>query len=77
MQEDNFRIKRLVQMSVDNFKTFDGRRDIGPFNDFTCIVGPNGGGKSNIIDALCFVLDISMEEMRIDNWVNLITKKFG
>ena len=56
---ENFTINKLVQIQLNNFKSFDQEvHYVGPFIDFTCIVGPNGGGKSNIIDAVCFVYGI-------------------
>lgn len=36
---------RLVHIEVENFKSYEGKQIIGPFSDFTCIIGPNGSGK--------------------------------
>lgn len=44
-----------------NFKSFKGEHFIGPFMNLTAIVGPNGGGKSSIVDAILFVLGCSMD----------------
>nr|XP_015208801.1 PREDICTED: structural maintenance of chromosomes protein 1B [Lepisosteus oculatus] len=46
----------LKQLEVENFKSWRGRQVIGPFKRFNCIVGTNGSGKSNVMDALCFAL---------------------
>ena len=35
---------RMVRLEVQNFKTYKGAHVIGPFDNFTCIVGPNGCG---------------------------------
>ena len=35
---------RLERLEVENFKSYLGKRVIGPFSDFTCIIGPNGAG---------------------------------
>lgn len=43
----------LVQLEVDNFKSYKGRQTIGPFFNFTAIVGPNGSGKKNIYRFPC------------------------
>jgi len=36
------RIDRIV---LDNFKSYGGRMTIGPFKDFTAVIGPNGSGE--------------------------------
>lgn len=46
----------LISIELMNFKSFEGHHVVGPFLDFTAVVGPNGGGKSNIIDAIAFTL---------------------
>ncbi len=35
----------LLRLEVSNFKSYAGDQVIGPFMDFTCVVGPNGAGK--------------------------------
>lgn len=35
---------RLDRLEVENFKSYLGKHVIGPFDDFTCIIGPNGAG---------------------------------
>ncbi|KAK0150277.1 Structural maintenance of chromosomes protein 1B [Merluccius polli] len=44
----------LKQIDVDNFKSWRGKQTLGPFMRFNCIIGTNGSGKSNIMDALGF-----------------------
>ena len=47
---------RLLEIELENFKSFKGRTSI-PFGEgFTCITGPNGSGKSNITDAIIFMM---------------------
>lgn len=46
---------KIHRVELQDFKSYFGRVSIGPFHDFTCIVGPNGGGKSNLMDALSIV----------------------
>lgn len=36
---------RLRTIELENFKSYAGQQVIGPFDDFTCIIGPNGSGK--------------------------------
>ena len=46
----------LIEINLENFKSF-GRKIRIPFMEgFTAITGPNGSGKSNIADAILFVL---------------------
>jgi structural maintenance of chromosome 4 len=37
----------ITNIVVENFKSYAGIREIGPFHEsFTCIVGPNGSGNN-------------------------------
>lgn len=50
-------IKKVV---LDGFKSYAQRTEISGFDPlFNAITGLNGSGKSNILDAICFVLGIS------------------
>ena len=50
-------IKTII---VDGFKSYATRTEIAGFDpEFNAITGLNGSGKSNILDAICFVLGIS------------------
>lgn len=45
---------------IDGFKSYGNRVEINGFDpQFNAITGLNGTGKSNILDAICFVLGIS------------------
>lgn len=45
---------------IDGFKSYGKRTEITGFDsEFTAITGLNGTGKSNVLDAICFVLGIS------------------
>jgi condensin subunit Smc len=67
-------IKRL---EIRNFKSFK-KVAIPFYSDFTAISGPNGCGKSNIIDAIVFVLGISRSKgMRAEKLTDLIFKGNG
>lgn len=47
-------------MVLEGFKSYGKRIEINDFNkEFNAITGFNGSGKSNILDAICFVLGIS------------------
>lgn len=64
---------------MHNFKSYNGSHTIGPFDPhFTCVIGPNGNGKSNIIDAVLFVFGFKSSKLRQDNISSLIHKSaFG
>lgn len=47
-------------MIIEGFKSYGSRTEIHGFDkEFNAITGLNGSGKSNILDAICFVLGIS------------------
>jgi chromosome segregation protein len=50
------RILRLDRMEIHGFKSFYGRTRFDFPNGITAVVGPNGCGKSNIGDAISWVL---------------------
>ena len=35
---------RLRQLEIENFKSYEGTQVIGPFSEFTAVIGPNGAG---------------------------------
>ena len=63
---------KLHKLILENFKSFQGRNEIGFFQDFSVVLGPNGSGKSNIIDALSFVFGLNAQQMRTRNLKELI-----
>lgn len=36
---------RLHTLELENFKSYKGKQIIGPFKQFTAIIGPNGSGE--------------------------------
>lgn len=65
----------IHQLKMSNFKSYLGEHTLGPFNPhFTCIIGPNGNGKSNIIDAVLFVFGFKSSKLRQDSLASLIHK---
>jgi RecF/RecN/SMC N terminal domain len=69
------RITRLCikAISTENFKSYYGKKILGPFDQkFTAIIGPNGCGKSNTIDALLFVFGFRSAKLRAHKLPELI-----
>lgn len=49
----------ISEISIDGFKSYAQRVNLASFDQaFNAITGLNGSGKSNILDAICFVLGI-------------------
>jgi structural maintenance of chromosome 1 len=76
-----FRILQSIELR--NFKSFLGDHKIGPFTDFTAIIGPNGGGnqslisflgKSNIMDAISFALCLPLQPAKHAHTKDLVYK---
>ncbi|WVZ83418.1 hypothetical protein U9M48_030567 [Paspalum notatum var. saurae] len=65
---------RIHRLEVDNFKSYKGKQTIGPFSGFTAIIGANGAGKSNLMDAICFVLGVRSAHLRGAQLRDLIYK---
>lgn len=64
---------RLQKLQLRGFKTFADRTemDFGP--GITAVVGPNGVGKSNITDAILWVLgEQSQRAVRSSKWEDVI-----
>ncbi|MDD3083593.1 MAG: AAA family ATPase [Candidatus ainarchaeum sp.] len=63
---------KLVKLKLKNFKSFK-KAEIPISNGFTAIVGSNGSGKSNVLDALLFVLGItSLKTLRAAKLIDLV-----
>ncbi|KAF4095027.1 hypothetical protein G5714_024105 [Onychostoma macrolepis] len=62
----------LKQLDVENFKSWRGKQTIGPFKRFNCIIGTNGSGKSNVMDALGFVMGERAVNLRVRHIRDLI-----
>merc|ERR1712227_587825 len=69
----NMYIKCMV---IDGFKSYAQRTEINGFDlQFNAITGLNGSGKSNILDAICFLLGISnLTQGRATNLQELVYK---
>ena len=65
----------VCNLVIENFKSYEGRVEVGPFHRFSCIIGPNGSGKSNIVDAFAFVLGVAYQQLRADSLRDLVHRK--
>ncbi|KAL8298514.1 hypothetical protein RB597_006696 [Gaeumannomyces tritici] len=68
---------RVTEIIIDGFKSYAVRTVISGWDEsFNSITGLNGSGKSNILDAICFVLGITnMSTVRAQNQQDLIYKR--
>nr|CAH7756245.1 unnamed protein product [Callosobruchus chinensis] len=63
---------RLRHIEVENFKSYKGRKVIGPLKPFMAVIGPNGSGKSNFMDAISFVMGERTQSLRVKRLSDLI-----
>ncbi|MDH5688923.1 MAG: AAA family ATPase, partial [Candidatus Bathyarchaeota archaeon] len=64
---------QLRKIEVKGFKTFADKTTIKLDKGFTTITGPNGSGKTNIIDAILFGLgELSARRLRAENFSRLL-----
>ena len=65
----------IKNLKLINFKSFKDSIEIGPFNPHSnVIVGPNGIGKSNILDSILFTFGKKATYMRMKRQTDLINK---
>ena len=63
----------LTKLRLVNFKSYAGEHILGPFKPyFSCILGANGSGKSNVIDSLLFVFGWRARALRHSRLADLI-----
>ena len=67
----------IKEVVIDGFKSYATRTVLQGFDQqFNAITGLNGSGKSNILDAICFVLGISnLSQVRVSNLQELVYKQ--
>ncbi|XP_070521622.1 structural maintenance of chromosomes protein 2 isoform X2 [Cardiocondyla obscurior] len=66
----------IKSMVLEGFKSYGKRIEINGFDkEFNAITGFNGSGKSNILDAICFVLGITnLSQVRAGSLQDLVYK---
>lgn len=68
----------ITQLEIDNFKSFGKKTRIPFYEGFTVVSGPNGTGKSNIIDSILFTLALSgARGLRAEKLTDLINVNNG
>ncbi|KAG8863674.1 Structural maintenance of chromosomes protein 2 [Serendipita sp. 405] len=67
----------LEELVLEGFKSYPVRTSITGWDpSFTAVTGLNGSGKSNILDAICFVLGLTnLSQVRATNQQDLIYKR--
>uniref|UniRef100_M4B1T1 Structural maintenance of chromosomes protein n=1 Tax=Hyaloperonospora arabidopsidis (strain Emoy2) TaxID=559515 RepID=M4B1T1_HYAAE len=67
----------IEEIILDGFKSYATRTVISGFDPrFNAITGLNGSGKSNVLDAICFVLGITnLSQVRANNLQELVYKQ--
>ena len=69
---------RIKRIEIEGFKSYSTKQvvdDLDP--QFNAITGLNGSGKSNILDAICFLLGITnLQQVRAHTLTDLVYKVF-
>lgn len=68
---------RLDRMELENFKSYGGKVVVGPFMGFNAVVGTNGSGKSNLMDAISFVLGVRTSQLRGNQLRDLVYRNLS
>lgn len=68
----------ITKLTIDGFKSYGRRVEVTGFDPtFNAITGYNGSGKSNFLDALCFVLGLMKLELSRCTSMNELVYKNG
>ncbi|KAK4327870.1 hypothetical protein Pmani_001677 [Petrolisthes manimaculis] len=59
------KVKLLTALEIKNFKSFRGVNRIDLLQPFSVVIGANGTGKSNFMDAISFVIGVKKSSLRV------------
>lgn len=76
-QRPNMKFGRLDRMELENFKSYGGKVIVGPFMGFNAVIGTNGSGKSNLMDAISFVLGVRTSQLRGNQLRDLVYRNLS
>ncbi|XP_026469631.1 structural maintenance of chromosomes protein 1-like, partial [Ctenocephalides felis] len=62
----------LSHLEIQNFKSYKDLVKIVLDEKYSALVGSNGTGKSNFLDAICFVMGQNVTQLRGNNLKDLI-----
>lgn len=68
---------RLKYIEVENFKSYRGRRIIGPLKPFNAVVGPNGSGLYTLIFSRCTYMQMWIYFAGKSNFMDAISFVMG
>lgn len=68
---------RLDRLELENFKSYGGKVVVGPFKGFNAVIGTNGSGKSNLMDAISFVLGVRTAQLRGNQLRDLVYRNLS
>lgn len=63
---------RIKLVEVENFKSFSSRISLPLESGLNVINGPNGTGKSNLLDAICCAFGCEPKLLRVNNYSDLL-----
>ena len=67
---------RIRDITIAGFKSYPNTVKLSELSPtFNSVTGLNGSGKSNILDAICFVLCPSNKDPRIEKYQDMIYKQ--
>lgn len=55
---------RIEKLEILNFKSFKRHQVVGPFQNFAAIPAASGAGRTDLVDAISFVLGVHSFQLR-------------